>query len=187
MHITARAALFIVCGAITFISKESLAQITKVDIFTPSLISNPEAMYLTCNVEATRHANVAVMEPGSVAELYVDAGSEVKAGDKLLKLDSTLADLLLAQDKASLQAAKVAQQEAERLLDEVLALSKQQRVAKTLIEERRANLANARAELVRQQAAVSLQTEIVNRHTLYAPFSGVISNRKVDIGEWVTP
>lgn len=41
------------------------------------------------------------------------------------------------------------------------------------------------AELQQATAAVALQQEVIARHTLTAPFSGVIAKRYTDVGEWV--
>ncbi|KAF7771266.1 hypothetical protein PCIT_a4337 [Pseudoalteromonas citrea] len=187
MQFAVRAMLSVVLVSVSFVALNSYAQTTEVDVYIPSLTQQADVMRLTGTIEATRDASLASMEAGSVSALKVDVGSLVNKGQKLLELDDTLAKLELAQAKASLEAATVAKQEAERLLAEVVALSKQQSVAKTLIGERRANLANAKAESIKQQAAVSLAQEIVNRHALYAPFSGVIASRSVDVGEWITP
>ncbi|TMP42363.1 efflux RND transporter periplasmic adaptor subunit [Pseudoalteromonas citrea] len=187
MQFAVRAVFCVVLASASLVASKVYAQTTEVDIYIPSLNKQADVMRLTGTIEATRDASLASLEAGAVSVLQVDVGSLVKKGEVLLQLDDTLAKLELAQAKASLQAATVAKQEAERLLAEVVALSDQQSVAKTLIGERRANLANTKAELVKQQAAVSLAKEIVHRHTLYAPFSGVIASRNVDVGEWVTP
>ncbi|MBQ4847699.1 efflux RND transporter periplasmic adaptor subunit [Pseudoalteromonas sp. MMG005] len=187
MQVAARAVLCLLATAIMCVASDSHANSTEVDVFLPTLDRSPETIQLTGSIESAQHANIATMEAGSVSTLFVDVGTEVAKGDKLLQLNATLAKLELDQAKASLQAANIAKIEAERLLNEVVALSNRQSVAKTLIGERKANLANAQAELIKQQAAVSLQQELIQRHTLYAPFSGVIAKREVDIGEWITP
>lgn len=55
---------------------------------------------------------------GLVAELLVDAGSTVKKGQPLLKLDTALAQHELAQRQAALSAAEVLQTERLRLVTE---------------------------------------------------------------------
>ena len=52
--------------------------------------------------------------------------------------------------------------------------------------ERQAALEVAIAELERAKALAAQHSEEVSRHTLYAPFSGVIAKRQINLGEWVT-
>lgn len=158
-----------------------------VDVYVPATTEAAnQTIRLTGTVEAEQHADLAVLESGVVATLSVEVGDKVTKGQKLMSLDATLAELTLSEAQAALSATQVLRDEAERLYHEVLALSKKQVVAQTLIAERKAALASAEATLVQQTANVALQQEIVNRHTLYAPFEGVIANRSADLGEWVT-
>ncbi|MBW8192430.1 efflux RND transporter periplasmic adaptor subunit [Neiella marina] len=162
------------------------AERVSVDIYYPKFTPTQQKLILTGDVEAKQHADLAPLQHGVVKSLYVDQGQQVTAGQKLLQLDSKLAELALTQAEAELAAGKTSHQEAKRLFEEMLALSHKQLVAQSLLEERRAVVALAEAELSRLQAGLALQREIVERHTLYAPFAGVIAERHVDVGEWVT-
>ncbi|MFC4701321.1 efflux RND transporter periplasmic adaptor subunit [Glaciecola siphonariae] len=158
----------------------------EVDVIYPNQITQNISLTLSGTIEAKQDANLASLESGRVDELFVEIGDEVEKGQALLRLNDDLGKLQVASAKASLQAAKVNLKEAQRLYSEVLALSEQQVVAQTLIGERAAFLANAEAELARAQANLALQQEILKRHTLEAPFTGIIASRDVDAGEWVS-
>jgi RND family efflux transporter MFP subunit len=171
--------------AATFVLSAN-AEVTQVDVYYPELSPSHEVLQLTGTVEAVQNSELASFQSGLIAAIYVEAGDTVAKGEKLLSLDDTLVRLNLAEAVASMEAAEVKLQESERLYNEVSTLSKQKVVADTIIGERRSNLASAKAELTMQQANLARQKEIVNRHTLYAPFSGVIANRNADVGEWVS-
>lgn len=177
----------LVIGLLTLCSSLSLAQdAINVDVIFPSETQTKQTLVLTGSVEAKQYAQIAALEAGRVERIEVEIGDVVEAGQTLLSLDSRLAQLEVEGAKANLNAAKVNLAEAKRLYQEVLKLSEQQVVAQTLIAERAALLANAEAQLASSQANLSLREELLNRHTLTAPFSGVIAQRNVDTGEWVT-
>ena len=170
----------------SYMSVQAQEQTITVDVFQPQAQQYQQQLHLTGTIEAKQNADLAPLQSGVIAELFVDDGAVVKQGDKLLQLDATLAEFQLLQFQASAATAQVKKDEAQRLYDEVIALSKQQLIAKTLIGERRANLASAKAELSEKNASIALQQEVVNRHTLFAPFNGVIAARNADLGEWVS-
>ena len=157
-----------------------------VNVVYPSQMQSTSSIALSGTVDAKQNAQLASLEAGVVDQLLVEIGDVVTKGQVLLTLNDDLGALLVESAKATLQASKVNLAEAQRLYKEVLVLSEQQVVAQTLIAERAALLANAEAELARSQANLALQQEILKRHTLYAPFDGVVASRSVDVGEWIT-
>jgi len=152
----------------------------------PKQEAHKRILELSGTIHAKYDAQLSPLESGVVESIYVEAGDKVNAGDALLSLDDTLTKLQLAQVKADLISAQVQQKEAQRQFDEVVSLAKQKVVADSLLAERQANLANANAALTNAQAQLALQTEVVKRHTLTAPFAGVIARRTVDVGEWIS-
>jgi RND family efflux transporter MFP subunit len=169
-----------------YVTAQSQQSPINVDVFYPNQTQSNLNIILTGTVEAKQRAQLAPLEAGRVKQLKVEIGDIVTTGQTLLTLDSKLAELEVLGAKASLQAAQVNLNEANRLYQEVLLLSKQQLVAQTLISERAALLANSEAQLANAQATLSLRQELFNRHTLQAPFAGVIAQRNVDLGEWIT-
>ncbi len=158
-----------------------------VDLIYPQVNQFSEQLSLSGTIKSKQDAKVTVLQQGVVAKLFVEAGDHVSAGDTLLELNSSIAKAQYQQALASVEASEIAYQEAERLYQEVIKLSKQQVVAKTLIAERKATRAKALASMSQAKALLAERKEIVNRHTLRAPFSGVIVNRFAEVGEWVTP
>lgn len=156
------------------------------DVIVPRAEAAPDTLQLSGSVEARQVARLAPLESGVVADFFVEAGDRVNAGDLLLQLDDTLVRLELAQAEAALDAAALTVAEAERLLTETRGLSERQLVASTVNAERKAAVDLARSETARLQAAVDLASERVNRYRLRAPFAGVIAQRTVSVGEWVS-
>lgn len=164
----------------------SAAEKVEVEVFKPQQEPHSVTIELSGTVVAEQDAQLATLEAGLVKALFVEAGDKVSAGQALLSLDDTLARLRLSQEEADHISALVQQQEAQRQYDEVVSLAKSKVVADSLLAERKANLASARSRVTSSQARVALQNEIVNRHTLSAPFDGVIAQRNVNLGEWIS-
>ncbi|KZN49150.1 efflux RND transporter periplasmic adaptor subunit [Pseudoalteromonas luteoviolacea] len=158
----------------------------EVAVFQAKDLQYKNKLALSGTVEASQNATLASLEAGVVNELMVEVGDVVKRGQALLRLDPTLAKLELEQSEASVSAADVALLEAKRQLEEVESLSKKQFVAPTLLAERRASVAAAKAELAKTKANLAVNKESLRRQTLFAPFEGVVMKRNVDLGEWVT-
>ena len=142
---------------------------------------------LSGNVKAQNDAQLATQESGVVQSIMVDAGDSVTKGQVLLTLDDSLAVIELAQAQAQASSARIKYQEDLRLYNEIVGLAKKEVVAKTLLAERKSNVANSKAMLNQSQANVKRQQAIVQRHKLIAPFDGTIAARSVDLGEWVSP
>lgn len=170
----------------TIYSMTSAVEAVEVEVFYPNQESHQLSLELSGTVTAEKDAQLAPLEAGLVKAIFVEAGDKVSVGQALLSLDDTLVKLRLAQVRADKISAEVQQQEAQRQYDEVVSLAKRKVVADSLLAERKANLASANAALTNAQAQLALQQEIVKRHTLTAPFDGVIARRQVDIGEWVS-
>ncbi|WP_042143501.1 MULTISPECIES: efflux RND transporter periplasmic adaptor subunit [unclassified Pseudoalteromonas] len=153
-------------------------------VYSKQEIKNYE-ISLSGNVEALNNAQLTILEEGIVKSIKVDAGDAVVKGQTLIELDDTLAKIQLAQAKSTLDSAKIQYQENVRLLNEIQALAQKQVIAETLLSERKANLALSKALMTQEQAKVDLQKEILKRHALTAPFSGVIAQRNIDVGEWI--
>jgi len=159
----------------------------EVSVAYPTATKQYETLILSGTIETAQNALLAPLESGLVASLVVEVGDKVEKGDPLLRLDTRLALLAERQAQANLNAAQVQLDEAERLYAETEALSKQQLAAETLRQERKSGVASAKADMLRLRAALDIQREIVQRHVLQAPFTGIVYERAVDIGEWITP
>lgn len=145
-----------------------------------------EQLLLSGSLTAQQDANLSARAAGLVSELLVDVGDQVEKGQPLLRLDPALARHELAQRKATAHAATVSRDEAQRQVDEAVKLAGQKLFPQTELDLRRAALAGAEATLEQAEASAALQQEMLTRHTLTAPFDGVIAARSTDVGEYVS-
>jgi RND family efflux transporter MFP subunit len=140
---------------------------------------------LTGTVTSERSASLSPRVSGLVSAVKVDAGAAVKAGDVLLELDAELARLALVRADAALAEARAQQTEAARLREEARQQVERRLVPETRLHAAEAELRIATAAVDRLQAERRQQAELVARHTLAAPFPGVVSRKLAEVGEWV--
>lgn len=109
----------------------------------------------------------------TVEKVHFDSGDEVEAGAPLVTLSGT-------QQRASLQEAQAAANEADQLYRRQAELAGQQLIARSTLDSQRAmrDAANARVERIRAQ---------LGDRVIRAPFSGVLGLRQVSPGALVTP
>ena len=142
---------------------------------------------ITGSVTSPQVASLSPATEGVVETMRVDAGDRVASGDNLLTLDRALAEQQLAEARARVAEAEATLTDARRRLKEAETLGPRGGIAETLIENIRTEVARGEAALVSARAGAAQQQTIVDRHSLNAPFNGVISKRLTDLGEWVTP
>ncbi len=142
---------------------------------------------VTGTVTSPRTAVLSTAVAGIVAELTIDEGDRVETGDVLLRLDAELAQLALERALAAVKQREIAVADARRRFIEAEEVGTQRGIARTQIESLRAEVASNEAALAASKAAAREQQAIVERNTLKAPFSGVISERYAELGEWVNP
>lgn len=132
----------------------------------------------------------AVLSPsvaGLIETMHVDAGDRIEAGAVIVTLDRELEELALRQAEAEAAQAMAALEDARRRLAEAEKIGPTQAIAESAIKSIRAEVARADATLDAAEAAVAHQRAIVSRHSVRAPFAGVVSRRIAEVGEWVNP
>jgi RND family efflux transporter MFP subunit len=158
---------------------------TPVSVVATTVAAVYDEVPLSGSVTARRVSRISPKIEGFVAELLVDEGDEIKSGDALLYLDPVMAKIGLARVQAQLQEAEASLSEAKRQRDEAAELLKKKHTSATNHEARVADVAIKTAVLNRLKAELSQQQETLSRHTVYAPFDGVIASKEIEVGEWV--
>lgn len=159
--------------------------VPRVRVVDVAASAEPGQITLTGNVTAERDAQLSPRLDGLVAEVLVDAGDRVSAGDVLLRQDDTLAGFALQRAEAARAEARTQLEEAERLRDEQEVLARDGRIPASSFKSQQAEARLAEAALQRLDVEVAEARERLRRHALVAPFDGVVSRRRVDPGEWL--
>jgi len=160
--------------------------------------TRPEQGFLGV-VVAGYSADVGAEVSGGVTEVLASVGARVKQGDVLLRVDPGVAsdDLRASRARLDQQRSEITSAESElaeasdlvkRLESMAAGVSDRQLVAARAREQQaRAAVAQARAGLSVQQAALGQQVTRTGKHTIRAPFDGIVVERFVDPGGLVVP
>ncbi len=153
----------------------------------PSVQAVVEEVPVSGTVRSPRVARLSPEVAGLVAGLEVDSGDRVAAGDTLLTLDATFARLALQGAQAATELAREELADARRRLTDAERLVKLRGIPETEVEARRSEVRTDAATLKLREAEQRREQERLQRHTLAAPFEGVISRKLSETGEWVSP
>ena len=152
-------------------------------------------------VTARRQATVSSKVTGKVTDVFVEEGMQVKAGQKLARLDADYASKGLALTQAEARAAASALEETRvRIREAQLDYDRAERLSRSEISSR-ADLDRARAQLEAIQARlvaqadqlssarrqVDLQRQSVEDTIIRAPFDGIVVSKDAQPGEMISP
>lgn len=138
-------------------------------------------------VEAVHQATLSAQTAGRVRELAFDVNDYVEAGAVVVRFTAVEQQAGQRQAEAALRAAEAAAAEAEADYRRVADIHARQLVARAQLDQASARLAAARAQLESAAAAVKAAAEQVDYTEVRAPYSGIVTQRHVEIGETVRP
>lgn len=158
-----------------------------VSVATVSLSRSQDALLVNGTLVADRAARLSVSVSGLVSKLLVDIGDQVDAGAPLIEMDAELNRLELQRARANYQQQQAILDDARRRLEEANSLVARRSIAASEVRSLESEVQVAKSSLAASQAEVARQQALLERHTLKAPFSGVISAKLTEVGEWLTP
>ncbi|MBE0618019.1 MAG: efflux RND transporter periplasmic adaptor subunit [Proteobacteria bacterium] len=124
-------------------------------------------------LEAVQGVTVAAELPGKVVQIAFEAGARVKAGDLLLRQDTTAEEAQLAGAEAALRLAEEDLERGKQLLDQGVFSRSQYDSALANARESAAQVENLRAA--------------IEKKTIRAPFAGRLGLRLVNLGQSLSP
>lgn len=122
-----------------------------------------------------------------VVEVDLKAGQQVKAGDVLLRLDDADLKAKLQQAEAAAASAEAAYAQTAKDEKRYASLLKSNAVTPQEYEKMATALKSAEAELRRAREIVNEVQITLDWATIRAPMNGTVIDKKVDVGDMVTP
>lgn len=149
-------------------AEEPKAPVRTVGVVAPPHIQHARAIRISGQTEAEKRATLAVRVMGIIKELPVKQGDHVNRGDLVMRLD--------AEDKkAAVAMAQTLVDQRQAEFDAAERLVKSGNTPKLQLDQARAALSAAKAQLETAQAELA-------RNEIYAPFNGVIDRVPVERG-----
>ncbi len=147
----------------------------------------PRIFRLDGVVEAVNQSTISAQTSGQVEAIYYDVDDVVEKGALLVKLKDTEQRAALRRAEAELRAARAVLKDAESSYRRIEDLYRRKLVAKSELDKAQANLKTARAKLDSATAALAQAKEQLSYTRVTAPYTGIVTQRHVQVGEVAHP
>ncbi len=138
-------------------------------------------------VESYKKTNILPEIAGRIKKMYRDIGDKVKKGDLIFELEDTIFKAQYEQAKAALEAAKISFEDAKKNMKRLSAVYKKNGVSKAQYEQAVSGYKLAKSNLERAKAAFEMAKFQYNSTKVRAPFSGVITGKFKEEGDFINP
>ncbi len=138
-------------------------------------------------VEAVRGSTVSAQTSGQIQELPYDVDDLVEKNAVIARIKDTEHRARVAQAAADLKAASARLRQAQDDYDRTLGLYRTKNVSESAMEKSHAELESAKAELEAATARLQSAQEQLSYTEIRAPYSGIVTQRHVSVGESVNP
>lgn len=163
-------------------NETEVAAVPTVAIIHPNVESGDEDLVLPGTLQAYVESPIYARTNGYLKKWYFDIGSNVKKGELLADIDTPEVDQQLSQARADLNTAQANSQLSEITAARYSELIKTDGVSKQEVDNALGDLAAKRATVQSAEANVRRLEDLESFKRIYAPFSGVLTQRNVDIG-----
>lgn len=140
----------------------------------------------TGTLRAREKAELAPKSTGVITVITVDEGDRVKKGQLLFRVDAQQAALAVAQARAGLEATNVALANAELELKRTQLLFERGSVAPAAYDDAKSRYDAAKASTRQAEVALSQAQRSAGDTAVYAPFSGIVTQKLKSVGEMAT-
>ena len=156
-----------------------------VAVVRPERTAEAEEVVLPANVQAYISAPIYARTNGYLKKWYADIGAHVKEGQLLAEIETPELDQQLQQARADLGTAQANLHLAEITANRYQDLLKTNSVSQQETDNATGAMAANKATVQANQANVNRLQQLQSFEKIYAPFTGVITARKTDIGNLI--
>jgi RND family efflux transporter MFP subunit len=187
--------LLVIAGAFTLLERRSQYQalaneteklaVPTVSVIHPVAESGQEDLVLPSTLQAYVESPIYARTTGYVKKWYHDIGSRVQKGELLADIDTPEVDQQLSQARAELNTSQANSDLSKITATRYEELIKTDGVSKQEVDNAAGDYAAKKATVQSSEANVRRLEELESFKHIYAPFSGVITRRNIDIGNLI--
>jgi membrane fusion protein, multidrug efflux system len=143
------------------------------------------APVVTGAILPARRADLRSEVAAVVVQVAKDNGERVRQGDLLVRLDATAIRDSLASAEEALRASNQSFEQSERVLARQRTLNQQGMTSMQALEDAEVRRNTAQSDLAAAKSRVVSARQQMTRTEVRAPFDGVVSERKISVGDTV--
>jgi RND family efflux transporter MFP subunit len=147
----------------------------------------PAERLLDGTVEAVNQTTVSAQTAGRIVAINADVNDHISAGTVIVRIRSTEQVAGLTQARAALKEATAREAEAQTHYERIYDMYQRRVVAKATLDEASAGRDAAAARLIAARAGLDAAQEGVAYTEIRAPYSGVVTQKLVQLGQAVAP
>ena len=172
-----------VCAYVLFAKRDS----RKYDFRFDKVSKGDLMVYVTATgtINAVISVDVGTQVSGIVTKLFADFNSVVRAGEVIAMIDTTFLYQSVKDAEASLDRARAQFADSKRNLDRITELYKKGLESELTYSASLTTFESNQASLKQAQASVDRAKINLAYATIYAPINGVVTDRKVNVGQTV--
>jgi RND family efflux transporter MFP subunit len=156
----------------------------KVTTITPQPVTDSSDYVAT--LKSRNSASISPQVEGTITQIYVHSGERVNAGTPLMQIDPIKQEATVRNQQASKVAQEANVKWAQQQYDRAAQLAAAGVMSKQELDQARANLDAAKAQLAALQAGVNEQEAQLHYYKVVAPMAGIVGDIPVHIGDRVT-
>jgi HlyD family secretion protein len=139
----------------------------------------------TGTLQAVVTVQVGTQVSGTISAIYADFNSQVKKGQVIARIDTTLLRAALSDALSNLEKANAQARQAEDQRKRTQALFERELVSQSDLDQAVADASVARANLASARAQVERARINLRYATIVSPIDGIVLSRAVDVGQTV--
>jgi membrane fusion protein, multidrug efflux system len=159
----------------------------KLPLVVASEAPTPDQLTLTGMITADQRAEVTADTQGKVISVMVERGQRVKMGAAVVQLDVRTAALSAREAQANVESARAQRKLAEEECKRAQTLLDQGAITRSEYDRQTTQCTSALQQVSAAEARAAMMSKSVADGIVRAPFDGIVTQKSVNAGEWVSP
>ncbi|GLS89379.1 hemolysin D [Psychromonas marina] len=162
-------------------------QLLAKSLFTVANVETEQTVQLDATIEAVDKATLSAQTSGRIIKIYFDSNDYVREGEVLLEITNKEQGASLAASEAQLLGAKAAYNEAQLTYARYKKLFPKGAISQGQLDQAEAAANTTKQQINAAQASLIQAKQSLNYTIVKAPFSGIVTERHIEVGETINP